>query len=143
MYDKILVAFDNGNQSQKALDNAIKLARSLKSKISIVTSFNISDYTLSFGEVAVRKEIEDQTRSHIEEILKSAAEKVAQEGIEVNTEILYGTPGEAIAQYAKDKNVNLIVIGSNNRNAIGRMFLGSVSNYVVHHAQRPVLVIRE
>lgn len=53
-----------------------------------------------------------------------------------------GVPGEVIAQLAKDEKASLIVTGTRGMGKIRRTFLGSVSDYVIHHAHVPVLVAR-
>jgi nucleotide-binding universal stress UspA family protein len=53
-----------------------------------------------------------------------------------------GPPGVAICDVAKDRGVDVIVIGSRGRGAIKRALLGSVSTHVVHNAPCPVLVVR-
>lgn len=54
-----------------------------------------------------------------------------------------GTPGEAICGMAKENNVSLIVLGTRGLNKLRRTFLGSVSDYVIHHSHRPVMVVPE
>jgi nucleotide-binding universal stress UspA family protein len=53
-----------------------------------------------------------------------------------------GPPGVAICDVAKDRGVDVIVVGSRGRGAIKRALLGSVSAHVVHNAPCPVLVVR-
>jgi len=55
--------------------------------------------------------------------------------------LAHGKPGEVICQYAKDQNANIVVMGSRGLNGIRRTFLGSVSDYVIHHCHLPVLVV--
>jgi nucleotide-binding universal stress UspA family protein len=50
-------------------------------------------------------------------------------------------PGESICKTAKDKNAQMIVLGSRGLGTIRRTLMGSVSHYVVHHADIPVTVI--
>lgn len=49
--------------------------------------------------------------------------------------------GETICQASRDHDVNHIVIGSRGLGMIRRTFLGSVSDYVLHHADKPVSVV--
>lgn len=49
--------------------------------------------------------------------------------------------GEAICRYAEEKKTNMIIMGSRGLNAVRRTFLGSVSDYVIHHCHIPVLVV--
>ncbi|XP_064649044.1 universal stress protein YxiE-like isoform X1 [Lineus longissimus] len=49
-------------------------------------------------------------------------------------------PGEAIVATANEVGASLIVVGSRGQGAVRRTILGSVSDYVLHHAKVPVLV---
>ena len=50
-------------------------------------------------------------------------------------------PGEVICKLAEDESADLIVIGSRGIGTLRRTILGSVSDYCVHHAHTPVLVV--
>ena len=54
----------------------------------------------------------------------------------------YGTPGEYICRVAKEDGATMIVMGTRGMGTIRRTILGSVSDYVLHHANCPVLVVR-
>ena len=53
----------------------------------------------------------------------------------------HSTPGEVICQLAADSKAQLIVTGSRGMGTIRRTFLGSVSDYCVHHSLVPVAVV--
>lgn len=61
-------------------------------------------------------------------------------GIEVS--VVVGRPDEQIVSAASDPQVDLVVVGARGLGAFRRMLLGSVSEYVLHHAACPVLVVR-
>jgi len=52
-----------------------------------------------------------------------------------------GTPGEIICKCAKEENCTLIVMGSRGMGTFRRTLLGSVSDFVVHHAHMPVAIV--
>ncbi|CAB4022713.1 Universal stress [Paramuricea clavata] len=50
-------------------------------------------------------------------------------------------PGEAICKYAKEHNVDMILMGTRGLGTLRRTVLGSVSDYVLHHSECPVSII--
>jgi nucleotide-binding universal stress UspA family protein len=78
----------------------------------------------------------EQTRP----LLTSVASKIVD--VPVETQVLLGTPGAAIVTAARDSNADLIVMGTHGRTGISRLLLGSVAEYVLRHAQCPVLTIK-
>jgi len=91
------------------------------------------------------EDLEEQTRKFFTDILKEAEAQAVQAGVPVSSVILKDRPGEALIRLAEQEQFDLIAIGSANRSAFERaiMGLGSVSNYVLHHAKCPVLVIKD
>jgi nucleotide-binding universal stress UspA family protein len=59
-----------------------------------------------------------------------------------DTELLEGSPAEAILELARSRDVDQIVVGSRGLGTVRGALLGSVSSEIVHHADRPVLVAR-
>ncbi|MCZ8054719.1 MAG: universal stress protein, partial [Microcystis sp. LE19-12.2C] len=49
---------------------------------------------------------------------------------------------KTICKVAREENIDLIVIGRRGRSGLGELFLGSVSNYVLHHAPCSVLIVQ-
>ena len=54
-----------------------------------------------------------------------------------------GDPGEVVVKVAKDKKAQLVVMGTRGQGLIRRTFMGSVSDYVVHHCHCPMLICRQ
>jgi nucleotide-binding universal stress UspA family protein len=87
------------------------------------------------------------------EMKQTAAEAVSQterkiracffdSELAITTRILCGAPKQAIVEEAEEWGADLIVVGSHGYGFWERMFLGSVSSAVVHHAPCSVLVVR-
>jgi len=55
---------------------------------------------------------------------------------------VYGKPGEAIVDAAKNENAAVVIMGTRGMGTLRRTVMGSVSDYVVHHAHIPVIVCR-
>ncbi len=137
---KILVPLDGSDNSFRALDAAIFLAKKSNSTIDMIYCVSVFPSI----EVQMVDPIKCQILEHkfAESVLKKALSICKQNGLEANRTILCGTPGYTITKYIKSKKVDLVVIGSHGRSTIREVFLGSVSNYVLHKSPAPVLVIK-
>jgi len=130
MLKKIMVAYDEHLGAVKALDLAIEIARSTGGSIYIVSAYMSVD--------------NPSRRAFLENLQAEAAERVMREGITVYTKLQAGgkSLGETLVRNAEDLLVDLVVIGSHNRGALGKIMFGSVSDYVVHNLKCPVLIVK-
>ena len=79
----------------------------------------------------------------MESLLRHSVHRAEQAGVEFETEILEGNPARRVAEIARLRGADLIVVGSRGCGAFAGALLGSVSVELVHRADRPVLVARE
>ena len=70
----------------------------------------------------------------------AVAATAAQLGVTGTQRLEYGDPGPVICKIVSAETFDLVVIGSHGSGVLTRVLLGSVSDYVVHHASCPVLV---
>jgi len=63
---------------------------------------------------------------------------------QISTEVRveYGDPGTSIVDTAQTEGCSLIVVGSHKKSSWQTLLMGSVSNYVLHHSEIPVVVVR-
>jgi len=127
---KILVAIDGSESAEKALRNAVQLAKKHKAKTTLL---NVGESKLFDLEPEVAREVGGH-------ILSDAAEKV--KGLKLNTQLEFGNPAETIIEVAEKGNYDLIVVGNRGLSSVKRFFLGSVSDDVSHHAKCSVLIVR-
>ncbi|XP_009791886.1 universal stress protein A-like protein [Nicotiana tabacum] len=147
---KVMVAIDESECSFYALEWTLNnLYNSLlNSEIVLFTGQPIADYSYiyasSFGVTSPEliTSIQENQRKVTNALLKKAKDVCGQHGIVAETMTQVGDPKETICEAAEKVHVNLLVLGSHNKGAIQRAFLGSVSNYCVHNAKCPVLVVR-
>lgn len=57
-------------------------------------------------------------------------------------EQLQGHPGLSIVRSAEEKRVGMIICGSRGQGFIRRTVLGSISDYILHHARMPVVICK-
>lgn len=134
----ILVGTDFSSSSQAALDAGRNLARSAGAKLTVLHVTSPGAQALGAAGMEERMEIGHKVHEAVVE-LKDKLGGVADSKVEV---VSGPSPAAAIVDYAAAHGVDLIVVGSHGREAIGRFLIGSSADRVVHHAPCSVLVAR-
>ena len=144
MYKHLLIATDGSELAQKAVDHGLALAKALSAKATVVTVTEPWEVVVLDGAIVFPPDdYEESVAAGAAKILIGANE--AAEMISVCCETLHVKdrhPGEGIVGMAKEKQCDLIVMGSHGRRGLGRLILGSVANEVVTHSTIPVLIYR-
>ena len=136
---KILVPLDGSKNSQRGLEMAITLARSCGATITGVFSIHAPPHSEFRGVGSVEKSLNREVKKIMEESKLLAAKN----GIVFKDKLMQGDIGYNIVKLAQGKeNFDMIVIGSRGRSSAKEMFFGSVSNYVIHTAKIPVVVVK-
>jgi nucleotide-binding universal stress UspA family protein len=135
---RILVAMDGSKYSEKAFDQAISMAKICKSILFIVSVVDLYPELL---EIALSLEEEEKVSKGTRAFLEGVKAKAAKENIPCET-IMHvgGQPHEFIIQEAKEKNIDLIVMGTHGRTGLQKLLIGSVAERVVGHAPCAVMV---
>jgi len=135
---KILVPIDGSKNSLRGLDEAIYLARQCQAII-----IGIFVFKLPPGMVLNKKKLEYGSLKSAEILMEAAKTKAGRHGVQLNYKIIKGAdPGYDIIQFSKKHKSDLIVIGARGLGAFKEVFLGSVSNYVLHKSKVPVLIVK-
>jgi nucleotide-binding universal stress UspA family protein len=132
---KILIAIDASQRAQHVIDTVA--ARPWPSG-TVFCVINVIDMGRWEGMPTL---IEDATHE-AQGLLKNAADKLAQAGHEVFSEVRAGFPRKAIPEYAKHWGADLMIVGSHGQSALTRFLLGSVSQAVVRNANCSVEIVR-
>lgn len=135
---KILIAVDGSEYSKKAFEAALKEAKELNNKITILNVVSSYGYAGKNIEKALEGEI-DSTEKLTQELKERAEEK----GVEAESKVITeSSVVNGIVKYADENDFDLIVIGSRGKTDLETIQLGSVSEGVVKRAQTPVLIYR-
>ncbi len=136
---KLLLATDLTEASSAATDEAFDLAGRLEASVLVVSVIDPGSLLMPGGRFRVRI---DQVRERREQLAQELVERGRSAGIEVSYLIWTGDPGDLIVEAALAEHADMVLVGSHGRGAVGRLFLGSVSEHVVRNAPCPVLVVR-
>ncbi|MGO2605021.1 MAG: universal stress protein [Leuconostoc mesenteroides] len=142
-YHRILVPMDGSKESEAALTRAIELTLDAGDE-GILSVLNVID-TRAFQNVAsfddtMVEAVSDETRKSLEKYKAQAIEAGVKN---VDYLIEYGSPKSLIAKDVPNEvNADLIVIGATGLNAVERLVIGSVTEFVTRSAKVDVLVVR-
>ncbi|MEM6254126.1 MAG: universal stress protein [Cyanobacteria bacterium P01_D01_bin.156] len=157
MFQRILVALDRNQNSRIILEEAIALAKSGEAQLHLVTVLLPMEtsyidpmyFTIEGTHGAWTADMYQSRmvawRQHQQEIdcwLSSQVDYVQRQRVSADYSYPIGSPGETLCKLAANWNADLIMMGRRGRSGFSELLLGSVSNYVMHHAPCSVLTIQ-
>jgi nucleotide-binding universal stress UspA family protein len=137
MYERLLVAVDHSEVSDRAIAAARDIASLSKGKVWVL---HLRER--EFGRVGrTPTESDEEAR----EAVTQGVEALIQAGVDAHGEVreaLYGHAAREIVEDAKKHDAGVIIMGSRGRSDIAGLVLGSTAHKVIHLTDRPVLVVR-
>ncbi|XP_051131846.1 uncharacterized protein LOC127251933 [Andrographis paniculata] len=143
-----LVAIDDSDESFHALRWAIdyilkRIPVAAAAESRVVTVVHVMEplprYAISGVNVESAKQNHEQNAARI---LSRAFEICREKSLNAKTLILEGDPKDKICRAVEEMSIDLLVVGSRGLGQIKRALLGSVSDYCIHHAKCPVLLVK-
>jgi nucleotide-binding universal stress UspA family protein len=158
MFDKMLVAIDRSEIGKKVFDCALSVAEKHRGNLLLLHVLsaeednsplpippNLTELYPAVGNDLTletwRQQWQEFERQGLE-MLRSLEREAASMGVSAEFQQISGSPSRVICQVAREWQANLIVIGHRGRSGLSEMLLGSVSNYVMHHAPCSVLMVQ-
>ena len=157
MFKKILVTIDNSDMTQHVVDEAIFLAKVTGGTLMLLHVISPLDEpyldplfmqpTILYSELkpeTQQKNISDweKFKQDKENWLRSIYESASSSGAKAEFTLSIGDPSNRICDIARSWDADIIVIGRRGRRGLSELLLGSVSNYVMHHAPCSVLTVQ-
>lgn len=146
--DTILVTSDLSDSSKAAFEEAKKIAKAFEAHIKLL--YVIEDFNfitaIPFSRVGTpviveqkeQEEIIDDAKRQLEEIAKSYFPNFKVECFVKRSD---GSVYETINQFAKEINIDMLVIATHGRTGLERMLLGSIAERVTRESPCPVLLV--
>lgn len=157
-FQRILVAINDSQLCPHIFETALELAKSNNATLLLLHCLAVelmNELTMSTGmdlgvtlgvaehDYATQQILLDNQIEEAQAILSSYREAAMSQGVPAEIDYKVGEAGHELCEVAKDWQADLIVVGRRGRTGLTEALLGSVSNYVLHHAPCSVLVIQE
>jgi nucleotide-binding universal stress UspA family protein len=118
MFQKVVVAYNESPESQRALLSAIRLAKSLNAELQTITAMaDLPAYT-AYAEAAdpsLSQTLQDDRLNFYRKLQDQARVQAENHGIELHSHLLDGQPVEAIVDFLRRQRADLLVIGLHQR----------------------------
>jgi universal stress protein A len=139
---RILVPVDFSECSDKAVAYAKAFAKQFQAQLSLI---HVVELSYSYTDVAVfdYTALERDLRAGAENRLKEIANACLKDGVQASAEVLLGRPARVIADEARKRGTDLIIISTHGYTGLKHVLLGSTAENVVRYASCPVLVLRQ
>ena len=146
---KIFLAVDGSEHSEAAADEVARRPWPTPTEVRVVTAVSLRvpiapDPLVLY--VGYREEMMEAQRARARDLLEKTIERLraGEQGGQfvISTEILEGSPRQAIVEEAERWEADMIVVGSHGYGRLERFLLGSVSQAIVTHAPCSVLIVR-
>lgn len=156
-YQKILVAVDRSNYSDSVFEAALTLAKQDRAALMVLHCLSIEEqdeaiyrsdsFDANLADFSVRyvqmiQECIDREQEKLETWLKAYCDRATAGELNCEWRCEMGGAGRSIRNMAGNWGADLVVLGRRGRKGLTEVLLGSVSNYVMHHAPCSVLVVQ-
>ncbi|MCA9766882.1 MAG: universal stress protein [Carnobacterium sp.] len=140
-YNRILVAIDGSKEAELAFKKGVQVAVRNNSSLILAHVIDTRAFqSISTFDGSMAQKANEQATTTLEEYVRYAKNHRVTD---ISYSIEYGSPKVLIAkQIPEDKEIDLILLGATGLNAVERIFIGSVSEYVIRHAACDVLIVR-
>lgn len=138
----ICCPIDFSDASRAAMEVAVDLARRFGATLTLLHAYPVPGYTFPDGSVVASprmlQELAEQATRHLADWQRDA-EKLGAPKVEIHTAV--GEPAGEIVAWAKERSLDLLVLGTHGRTGLEHALMGSVAERVVRRARCPVLTV--
>lgn len=138
---KILMPIEKCKEECSIVEVSYKIAKKFDSQLTLFYVDNSEElYVQLKNELPV--DLKNISKSPRDESLEEILNSYRLEGINVELKIVKGTPAEEILKEANEGDYDLVIMRTHGMKASRIFLLGSITNKVVHHINKPILVVR-
>ncbi len=160
-YDRILAAMDASSLRPIVFEQALETAKLHQAELKFLhciaaetnplstssvpvvgTPLGASSLSPSTVDLQITQQTWEAQLADAKQWLQEYCQAVEQQRVRATFEAMLGNPEHQICDLAQEWQADLIVVGRHGRTGLAELFLGSVSNHVLHHAPCSVLVVQ-
>ncbi|PKL05178.1 MAG: universal stress protein [Synergistetes bacterium HGW-Synergistetes-1] len=149
---KILVAVDFSPVGREVAHAGYRLAKKIGSEITFfhcapqtarfLQGYDIKAFISSTGKDE-QKKIGEMAKQKLHKIMEDVfAENGVAGSLEIEEEVVFGEPGDELLRFAKEKKIDLIIVGYKSYSAIEHLLVGSTASKVARYAPCSVMIYR-
>ena len=138
MYDSILVAIDDSEPAEAALEHAIDLAGSVGAALFVLSVVDPGGSPMRFSVQEV-----DALNRTVSEMVEDVLAAYEGHSLEIDAEVRRGRPDEIILEYAEEVDADLILVGQRGKRSLPHAILGSTADRVTRLSTIPVTIVPE
>jgi nucleotide-binding universal stress UspA family protein len=137
MYRKILVPLDGSHMAEEVLPQVRDLARLTGAEICLLRVVLVHALP---GADPTERQVEAVREA--EDYLEGIRQRLEKQGFKTSVHVRYGHDAMEILEQAQQEDIDLVTMSTHGRTGLGRWALGSVSERVLRHSPKPVLLVR-
>lgn len=141
--ERILVPSDFSPHAARALEHAIAFAKTFSAEIHLLHAYHLPIQLAMPDQISMPAGFWEDVRAGASAKLEVLAERIASEGIRVETHLLAEAPSVAVVETAGRLPADLIVMGTRGLTGVKHVLLGSVAERTVRLAPCPVMTVKD
>ena len=139
---KILIPIKKNSEEKNTIKQAVEIAKKFESKITLFNVDNSKELLRDIDQGGFIDEDKLYEKFKDTTFLDEVKHMYIDKGIKTDTMLAEGDPASAILDEAEKGDYDLVIMRTNTMKKRKRFMMGSVTNKVVHHIDKPILIIR-
>ncbi|HSK19183.1 MAG TPA: universal stress protein [Longimicrobiales bacterium] len=140
MLNRIMVPVDGSGFAEYGLPPALALVRATGARLHLVM---VHEPALMIERTLMGSEVLEAQQQELEkEYLTALLERLREDGIAAERSVITGTPADALANFARRRDMDLIVMSTHGHGGLSRYWIGSVADGLIRRSRVPVLLLR-
>ncbi|WP_435099913.1 universal stress protein [Halarchaeum sp. P4] len=141
MYDSVLVPTDGSDVAARGVAHALDFAAQYDATLHVLSVVPTEETTTVVGPAATGS-LATAYEAESERTAADVAARARERGLDVETTIETGRPHQTIVSYVRERDIDVVVMGTHGRSGVARFLVGSTTEQVIRRSDAPVLTVR-